>query len=73
VSRWKFEPVIVETNKLIKDFLRKQSNTTFINVHDAMLNADGSVMTDIFIADNLHMNAKGYRIWQPIIQKELIR
>jgi lysophospholipase L1-like esterase len=72
VSRWKFEPVIVETNKLIKDFLRKQSNTIFINVHDAMLNADGSVMTDIFIADNLHMNAKGYRIWQPIIQKELV-
>jgi lysophospholipase L1-like esterase len=71
VSRWKFEPVIVETNKLIKDFLRTQSNTTFINVHDAMLNADGTVMTDIFIADNLHMNAKGYQIWQPFIAKEL--
>ncbi|MDB5211765.1 MAG: family lipolytic protein [Sediminibacterium sp.] len=68
VSRWKFEPVIVETNKLIKDFLSKQSNAKFINVHDAMLNTDGSVMTDIFIADNLHMNAKGYKIWQPIIQ-----
>jgi hypothetical protein len=26
-----------------------------------MLNADGTVMTDIFIADNLHMNAKGYK------------
>jgi lysophospholipase L1-like esterase len=73
VSRWKFEPVIVETNKLIKDFLKKQSKAVFINVHDAMLNADGSVMTDIFIADNLHMNAKGYKIWQPIIKKKLLR
>jgi len=70
-SRWKFEPVFVETNKLIKKFLRKQSKTKFVNVHDAMLHADGSVMTDIFIADNLHMNAKGYAIWQPIIKKEL--
>jgi len=70
-SRWKFEPVIVEANKLIKKFLRKQSKTKFVNVHAAMLNADGSVMTDIFIADNLHMNAKGYKIWQPIIKKEL--
>jgi lysophospholipase L1-like esterase len=73
VSRWKFEPVIVETNKLIKQFISKQSKAVFINVHDAMLNADGTVMTDIFIADNLHMNAKGYKIWQPIIKKKLIR
>ena len=72
-SRCKFEPVIVETNRLVKNFLRKQSRTKFINVHDAMLNADGSVMTDIFIADNLHMNARGYGIWKPIIRKQLIR
>jgi lysophospholipase L1-like esterase len=71
-SRWKFEHVFVEANKLIKEFLKKQSRTQFINVHDAMLNADGSVMTDIFIADNLHMNAKGYKIWQPIIQAVLV-
>jgi lysophospholipase L1-like esterase len=73
VSRWKMEPRFVETNKLIKYFLSKQSRTRFINVHDAMLNADGSVMTDIFLADNLHMNAKGYKIWQPIIATYLNR
>jgi lysophospholipase L1-like esterase len=70
-SRWKFEPVIVETNKLIKQFLSKQHDTKFVNIHNAMLQPDGSVMTDIFIADNLHMNAKGYAIWQPIIKKAL--
>jgi lysophospholipase L1-like esterase len=71
-SRWKFEPVIVEANKLIKTFLKKQSKTKFINVHKAMLNPDGSVMEDIFIADQLHMNAKGYKIWQPIITADLV-
>ena len=71
-SRWKLEPKFLEANKLIKQFLRKQSRTKFINVHNAMLNADGSVMTDIFIGDNLHMNAKGYKIWQPIMIKYLI-
>ncbi len=73
VSRWAMEARFVETNKLIKDFLKKQKNTKFINVHDAMLNADGSVMTDIFVADNLHMNAKGYHIWQPIIAPVLLK
>jgi lysophospholipase L1-like esterase len=71
-SRWKFEPVIVEANRLVKKFLRRQPHTRFVNVHDAMLNSDGSVMTDIFISDNLHMNEKGYRIWQPILQKALL-
>ena len=73
VSRWKLEAKMVETNKLVKEFLSKKSNTSFINIHDAMLNADGTVMTDIFIADNLHMNAKGYKIWQPIIMPYLIK
>lgn len=73
VSRWKLEGKMVEANKLVKEFLGKQSNTSFINIHDAMLNPDGTVMTDIFIADNLHMNAKGYKIWQPIIQPYLNR
>jgi len=72
-SRWKFEPVIVETNRLIKQFLRKKSKTKFINVHDAMLNADGSVKEEIFISDKLHMNAKGYAIWQTIMKRFLKR
>lgn len=67
-SRWKFEPVIVETNRLIKQFLRKQPETNFINVHDAMLNADGSVKAELFVGDKLHMNTKGYAIWQKIIK-----
>lgn len=71
-SRWKMEVKFVEANRLIKQFLSKQSNASFINVHNAMLNADGSVMKDIFIGDNLHMNAKGYHIWQPIIQAKLL-
>jgi lysophospholipase L1-like esterase len=37
-----------------------------------MLQDDGSVMKDIFIADNLHMNAKGYAIWQKIIAPSLL-
>ncbi|MDE3251153.1 MAG: G-D-S-L family lipolytic protein [Bacteroidota bacterium] len=72
-SRWKLEARFVEANRLIKAFLDKQKNAVFIDVHTAMLNADGSVKTTIFIADNLHMNAKGYHIWQPIIANYLNR
>jgi len=32
-----------------------------------MFNSDGKIMSDIFLSDNLHMNKKGYEIWQPIL------
>lgn len=73
VSRWKLEPVFVEANKLIKNFISRQKSAVFIDTHKAMLLPDGNVRPDIFIADNLHMNAKGYKIWQPIIRPYLVK
>ena len=72
VSRWRLENKIIEANTLIANFIAKQTNANFINIHNAMLQVDSSVMKDIFIADNLHMNAKGYAIWQKIIYPGLL-
>ena len=72
VSRWHLESKYLEANTLIKAFLETKSNAKFINIHDAMLTDNGEVMKDIFIADNLHMNAKGYAIWQKIIGPALL-
>jgi len=66
-------PKMVEANQLIKDFLATQKKTAFIDVYSKMFNNDGTVMQDIFIEDNLHMNAKGYAIWQKIIEPYLIK
>ena len=73
VSRWRLENKIIETNTLINAFLSSQRHARFLDIHQAMLQADENVMTDIFIADNLHMNAKGYHIWQRIFAPTLIR
>lgn len=67
VARWKLESRMVETNRLIELFLKHQKNTHFIDVHHAMLDEQGQVFKNIFIQDNLHMNPKGYAIWQKII------
>lgn len=67
ISRWHLETKIVQANTLISNFIANQTNANFINIHNAMLQMDGNVMKDIFINDNLHMNAKGYAIWQKII------
>ena len=63
----------VEANNRIKSFLQMQRNTAFIDVYHSMFADDGQMMTDIFIGDNLHMNANGYAIWQKIIAPYLLK
>lgn len=60
-------------NIMIREFLKKKKRTAFINVYHAMLKDDKMPMDDIFLDDNLHMNKKGYAIWQKIIQPYLIK
>jgi lysophospholipase L1-like esterase len=73
VARWNMEDKFVAANTLIRDYINKQKQTQFLDVHSAMLDTNGEVYEDIFIADKLHMNAKGYAIWQKIIAPTLVK
>jgi len=73
VARWNMEDKFVAANTLIRDYINKQKQTQFLDVHSAMLDSNGMVYKDIFIADKLHMNAKGYAIWQKIIASTLVK
>jgi lysophospholipase L1-like esterase len=66
-------PKYREANALIQTYLKSEKNTAFIDVYPHMLNPDGTPMQDIFLEDRLHMNAKGYAIWQKIIAPYLIK
>jgi len=70
-SRWKMKDRMIEANTLIKKFLKKKKHASFVNVWNAMLDANGNPIADIFIEDQLHMNAKGYAIWQQILESHL--
>lgn len=72
-SRWKLEKKFLKANRMIKNYLKRDRNAIYVNVHDAMLLPDGSVNPELFIKDNLHMNANGYAIWQKIIEPVLIK
>lgn len=72
-SREKLMPRMVETNKLIEAYLKTKKNAVFVDVYHKMLLPNGKPMPDIFGPDNLHMNAKGYTIWQKEIQPYLLK
>lgn len=60
-------------NQLVKNYLTTKKKTAFIDVYHPMLNNDGTVMSEIFLEDSLHMNAKGYKIWQKVIAPYLVK
>jgi lysophospholipase L1-like esterase len=70
-SRAHLMPKYLEANRIIKAYLEKQPKTAFIDVYSKMLKPDGQPMDDIFLQDRLHMNAKGYAIWQKVMQPYL--
>ncbi|HEX9511148.1 MAG TPA: GDSL-type esterase/lipase family protein [Puia sp.] len=72
-SREKLMPRMEQANRLIGDFLHNQSHSAFADVYHPMLNAEGHPVDDLFLDDKLHMNPKGYAIWQKVIQPYLTR
>lgn len=75
-SRWHLRDKMTDGNRRIQKFLARRRPSPpphFISVWEAMLGADGKPMPDIFIKDNLHMNARGYAIWQKLIMPYLLK
>ena len=72
-SRWYMRAKFVAANDWIKQYCEAQPNLKFVDVWNAMLDEHGVPKPDIFLGDKLHMNAKGYHIWQPILAPYLIR
>jgi len=66
-SRQKLMPRMEEVNDMIRNFMASYSHATFVDVYHAMLTPQGLPMDDLFIGDKLHMNEKGYKIWQQIL------
>ena len=72
-SRWHLRDKAIATNDMIEKYLKKQKDAKFINVWNSMLGANGKPKQELFVEDNLHMNAKGYAIWQKLIQPALLK
>jgi lysophospholipase L1-like esterase len=64
VARWHLESKFIAANQLIEGYIATQKNMQYLDVHTAMLDENKEVLKDIFITDQLHMNPKGYLIWQ---------
>jgi lysophospholipase L1-like esterase len=72
-SRWQLRQKMMTANNKIKAFLATKKNTAFVDVYHKMLDEQGLPRREIFLDDSLHMNAKGYSIWQKELKPHLLK
>lgn len=64
VARWNLKDQYETLNASLAEYAAQEEHTEFADVWIPALDEDGRVLSHIFVADSLHMNAAGYRIWQ---------
>ncbi|MEZ5344802.1 MAG: SGNH/GDSL hydrolase family protein [Pyrinomonadaceae bacterium] len=69
IARIKLWGEMEKANRLIADEIKTMKNAQYVDVASKMLDENGKPFPDIFITDNLHMNAKGYAIWRDVFKK----
>jgi lysophospholipase L1-like esterase len=72
-SRWQLRQKMITANDKIKAFLAAKKNTAYVDVYHKMLNEEGLPKKEIYLDDSLHMNAKGYTIWQKELKPYLLK
>lgn len=68
-SRTHLQDNIRETNRLIRKDLLTITKGTQINVFDSMLDERSVARPELYQADQLHLNEKGYKIWKGVVRK----
>ncbi|WP_258101527.1 GDSL-type esterase/lipase family protein [Marinoscillum pacificum] len=68
-SRTYLLPEIKLTNSLIRKELMNVEKASLINIFDSMLSENGVARPELYLEDELHMNAKGYKIWKGVVRK----
>ena len=62
---------INQVNELINAYCEKTENLYFINTVPTYLDADGQPKPEWFFSDQLHLNTKGYEVWNGLIKHEI--
>lgn len=72
-SRWKQWNAIEKVNRLVEELCARKEGLYFVSTASAFLAEDNKPNDSLFISDRLHLNSKGYTVWNRLIKKELKR
>jgi lysophospholipase L1-like esterase len=70
-SRWKLWPQAQEINGRLKAISEKVDNVTYVETATPLLGEDRQPRKELYRNDQLHLNEKGYAIWNKILAPAL--
>jgi len=62
IARWKQAEQEKALNRMVEDYVRGKAHLKYLETYPMVLGADGQPRPELFVADQLHFNAEGYRL-----------
>lgn len=69
-QRWNKWPMMVEANRMVREYADKHPNLDYADLATPLLNSDGKPK-DVYMDDGLHLNERGYLLWQQALAPHL--
>jgi putative heme-binding domain-containing protein len=70
-QRWRLIDKMRQANHLIEAECQRDERLLYVDVASALLAKDGKPARELFVADGLHLSAKGYQVWTAILEPTL--
>ncbi len=68
IQRWALVSKVRAANALVRNYAATDDRLGFVDVDGPMLGWDERPRKDLFVADGLHMTAKGYELWTALVR-----
>ena len=68
--RWDKWPQMVEVNRMVREYSESHPNLGYADLASPLLGSDGNP-GDVFVDDGLHLNQRGYFLWQQALAPHL--
>lgn len=72
IARQEMLPDILETNRLLKQYVSNELRAHYIDVFNQMISQDHKPRPELYMVDGLHLNKAGYEIWSRTIRAALL-
>ncbi|MFC1568729.1 GDSL-type esterase/lipase family protein [bacterium] len=66
VSRWHFWDKMNTVNQMIREYNEANDQLDYLDTATVLLNSNGEPDPDLLLTDGLHLNEKGYSLWNTL-------
>ena len=70
-NRKRLSKKFIELNSMYKKYISSIEGGTYIDLYHPMLNQMGSIRSELYLSDGLHLSRLGYEIWSSVLKKFL--